>query len=404
MNRTYNIFVDNGMFVSSYYLEKEVEDINLGELKTNIGLFAEELLKLVNKEKGSFHRSLAYLTNNNSCLTQIHSRPYTDREKYDILKGQLDDLLDNIGSDKVCYICGDKTVNIHYEVDRKFMPGLISQTFFNSANNLQTVDVCPRCMFFSLLSFMNVQRVGRPCLYLSDSNFFMKENTANIQDNLKIGKHTELKLKEGDNHFIDTLLSSSPHGDMSKLNYVTRVFFTNGQNVEYEEYTLTNKKIKLLKEVIEKDLLDVFMEFNLFRKLLEDMPVILGLYSLSWNNFSKWKKLTQDDKKEYLKKIKSLTDILEGHEMVEHNKNLIEKTVKMLTEVKSIEDIKKELKLVDSGKELLQMLVNYMESKWCNTLLNPEELEEITSKFKWGTYKMFILHSLILTEKEMEVL
>lgn len=43
MNRTYNTFVDNGLFVLTYYLNKSIEDITEKDIVDNINMMSEKL-------------------------------------------------------------------------------------------------------------------------------------------------------------------------------------------------------------------------------------------------------------------------------------------------------------------------------------------------------------------------
>ncbi|EFG87143.1 hypothetical protein CLCAR_3249 [Clostridium carboxidivorans P7] len=73
MERTYNVFVDNGLFVAANILDKKVEDVTINDLKNNTKLFGEKVYKFTTSDRYkkissmSFHNSAfdqpAYRTN-----------------------------------------------------------------------------------------------------------------------------------------------------------------------------------------------------------------------------------------------------------------------------------------------------------------------------------------------------
>lgn len=67
MNRTYNTFVDNGLFVLTYYLNKSIEDITEKDIVDNINMMSEKLEDFFSCEKYSNLRSM---TCQNSYMTQ----------------------------------------------------------------------------------------------------------------------------------------------------------------------------------------------------------------------------------------------------------------------------------------------------------------------------------------------
>ena len=251
MIRTYMPMIDNGLFVAEYYLNIPYRDITIDVLYDNISLFSGKIVELIETEE--FYRKITYSTHVNSSFTQRS----TKKTKGELIKDQQENLLGNVRGDKNCLYCGQKQVNTDLNIDRKYMYGLVSQTFYNSANNLQTVDVCPVCAYLSMLSILNIQKIGMPTLYISDSDNFMRKITGYIQ-NLSIGEldiDSNLKATELVNKSL--LIDETP-------GYITQFCFQNaGQIVNDVERTFYSEDIKLLKKLEKEELLDEFIGFGL---------------------------------------------------------------------------------------------------------------------------------------------
>lgn len=365
MIRTYIPMIDNGLFVASYYLDMPYKNITIDILYNNIDLFSEKIAALIETEE--FYRKITYTTHVNSSFTQRITKK--TREK--LVKEQQKSLLDNVGSDKNCLYCGQKQVNIDLNIDRKYMYGLVSQTFYNSANNLQTVDVCPVCAYLSMLSILNIQKIGMPTLYISDSDDFMKKMTEYIQS-LNIGDlDIDSNLKT--NELVNISLM-----DIDIPGYITQFCFQNsGQIVNDIERTLYSKDIKLLKKLEKENLLDEFMEFGIHNNLVFDKPLTTDLMYCSYELFK----------------------ILEGYELKEKEKKIVEYATKTLIQIESSERLLKELKLCNTKSKFNNFILEYSEKK---ALVEDVKDYDLLTGYNWYKYRDYInMNILIYKDKEV---
>ena len=371
MNRTYHYQVDNGLFVAGYYLNKEIEDITVDDLSNNVDFFTNKLWNLV-EEKG-FYKSLSHTTHINSQLNQ------KTRTK-EALSSQLEGFLDNIGNDKTCILCGEKRVNISFteNTHRSFISGIVAKTFFNSSNNLQTVDICPVCMFLSMISFLNTQKMSYPFLYLSDSNEFMNYITEEIQNS--VNKNILLDFKESDleRNFLELCTEKIRMETIFDLNYIELIFFQNGKDIYYKNYNVEKDKIIFFINIKNKGLIKEFCDMKLFNSVRDNKLLINRL--LDSNND--------------LKCSKELFKEVEEWELNSKDIEIIDRITKILYENYSIEDIKKTLKLCDNNKKFEDFIIKHSENIPLYKTL--EEFEKITNYKNWLKFKKYIIAKLIL--------
>ncbi|MFA7689130.1 MAG: hypothetical protein WCX96_03485 [Bacilli bacterium] len=365
MNRTHNPQIDNGLFVAEYYLKKDYKNITIEDLKENNELLCKIL---ENTLKNKNITTCEYTTHLNSALTQPKQKILT----------QMSWLLDSIRNDKYCILCGEKTVNISIEIDRRYLEGIVSQTFFNHANNLNTVDVCPKCLYLSMLSVLNTQKIGSCILYISDNDNFMRDVTKDIQ--LKITKQSlcELKSVEKDTSFISACIDILNKQDIYDTNYIIQYCFVNGQNIYQAEKTIKTDQINLIRDIKSEGLLSEFISLNLFNNIYNNNSFVKSLINLY--NYNK-------------KCSKELSEILEEYEMSENEKKLVLKITNKLQEI-SIDKLKKELKLCDNKNKFESFLMKYQEEIKLFDDLN--DIEEILSYKKWERYKNYILWSILI--------
>ena len=67
MDRSYNVFVDNGLYVLAYYLNKDINDITYQDIENSIDLMSDKIEEFVSCEKYSNLKSMCF---SNSTLTQ----------------------------------------------------------------------------------------------------------------------------------------------------------------------------------------------------------------------------------------------------------------------------------------------------------------------------------------------
>lgn len=367
MERTYNPMIDNGLFIAEYYLEIPYEDITIDLLFNNIEMFSQKLAETI--ELDDFYRRIAYSTHINSCLTQVPR----NRSRQSIIYKQLEEVLDNIGNDKNCFCCGEKQVNIDFKTDRRYLYGLVSQTFYNSANNLQTVDLCPVCVFLSLLSLLNIQKIGMPTLYISDSDKFMRYITKEIQNLLKSEKDIASFL-DVKSELKSTVLVNLALLDFEDMGYLSQFCFQNsGQIVNDVERFLNKKDLELLITLNEKDLLEEFISFGFHNRLVFNEPLIRKVIYCS----------------------PELFELLEGFELNEKEKKIIEYATKTLLEIETVETILKELKLCNSKIRFNNFILEYSEQK---ALVNDIEDYDVLIGSSWYKYRDYINMNILINK------
>ncbi|MGL5068106.1 MAG: hypothetical protein ACRC6T_09875 [Sarcina sp.] len=170
MKRTYNIFVDNGLFVLAYYLNKEIENVTEKDIEDNIEKMSERIFDFTGCEKYANLKSMVFP---NSALTQ---------------KGQgYKELTENIKTSfelkgtETCCRCGEKKVNIFNLINKTYVPGIVSLTMYNYSNNLQGVNICSHCLALTVFSILNCRVVQDVILYNHTDNDFMYDYTEKIQ-------------------------------------------------------------------------------------------------------------------------------------------------------------------------------------------------------------------------------
>lgn len=269
MDRTYNFQVDNGLFVAEYYLDKNYKDITIDDLRDSIELFSERIEVSAKQVKG-----LSSMT--------LHNTYYTQKNKK--IKDQLQLLLDNIGDKKNCSICGKKQVNFEkvdvlktngktqkeYQAYTTLFHGLPAPNgFMNRSNNMKSIDVCPVCMFLSVLSSVNTQKIGSSALYISDSDEFMRDITADIQYSIDRSEMLEVDSGDIDKKFIETMnelkIDSEIYDDMNYINIVR--YNMNPQSPYAEDLSIDRGDLRLINKIKYAGLIHEFYDKGLFRSI-----------------------------------------------------------------------------------------------------------------------------------------
>jgi len=355
MKRTYHYQVDNGLFVLENIIKKPYSEITIQDLFENNKIISAKIQSAIKSEGVDICQALTHF---NSILTQTKSKKSIEEV--------MRELLNNISNHKYCIICGEKQVNTNIEVDRKYIANLVSQTFFNHASNLKHVDICPICVYLSLISVLNNQRIGSAILYNSDSDEAMRYITN--QQQLKIDKNQliDVKIKKTDN-YIETCLNIKRIQDMFNSNYLSQHCIANGQNVFYDEKVLNRKDYNLLSDLKSSQLLHEFIELGLFYNLINK--------SSFTNTLLKYNKNCS----------KELYELLEDYEMTEKQKEIVNKICIKLLESEDSKELSKQLRCCDNKSKFQDFLLKYQES--LNILSNLDEMEEVLNFRKWKDYK-----------------
>ncbi|HBF8754083.1 hypothetical protein OKQ67_07445 [Clostridioides difficile] len=382
MDRSYNVFVDNGLYVLAYYLNKDINDITYQDIENSIDLMSDKIEEFVSCEKYSNLKSMCF---SNSMLTQPKGK-VTLNEK---LKG----FVKNQGYE-YCSLCGQYKAKVkiedkEYNIGRSYMPNLVANTFYNFSNNLQGLNVCPYCLVLTMYSILNCRVSRYVFLYNSTSDEFMKDYTCHIQDeNL-----TDVELgakKEKEKYSIVKLLESLVckynlfDGDIEQY-----MFNNSGQSQDIQVNNIKNSYVNLLmklqKEALLREFKDLHLEIYILRGTLESN------YLRKIYNLDKREKVASDELIVFLNR--------EVNVLKKVKIDIIKKlTDKLKTSDLDIDKIYKELKMLGKFYAYEDWLVNLNEMYYEKTgekLFEAEDYIELDDIRSFRQIKNLILVSLI---------
>lgn len=260
MKRSYNVFVDNGLYVLSYYLEKDIEDITYDDIENSIDFMSDKIEEFVACEKYSNLKSMCF---QNSTLTQPNGK-VTLQEK---LKGFIEHK-----GDELCSLCGEnkakvKIDNKEYNIGRSYIPNSIANTFYNFSNNLQGANICPYCLVTTMYSILNCRVNIYAFLYNAISNEFMEDYTWEMQDenlrDIEIGAKKS-KGEYGDIKALEDLISKNKVYD----GHIEQYMFNNSKSQEIKVNNIKNSDLKLLINLQNEGLLSEFKSMKLVNYIL----------------------------------------------------------------------------------------------------------------------------------------
>lgn len=379
MDRTYNVFVDNGLFVLAHHLDKETKDIINADIVNSTSHFAKLFDKAYQSEK---YRKLAFASFQNSAYTQSPTKEEGTKENK-VIK-QYNKILESLEKGETCTICGKDTV-VNYDKDlissisKSMFPRLSSNTFFNFSNNLKKLNICPICLYLGMLSFFNISVIGGQCvLFNSDDDEYMYDYT--YEHSIKFNRDiiTESKKeKEKYSQVIEQYIIDLINNNKIYNGYINMtLFYNSSQGESFNNDILTKKDIKFLKELQSLSLDSEFKLQGLFYQLLKD--------NLQKNYLS----YVFDFKEDKLKISKELFQIIEERysRLSEGKMNLIKRVSKEISE-KLSKDIIKDLKGIDQLKQFEKMIMNWideipnlMTSDEFNSLCNFREFSSIKNR------------------------
>ncbi|EHK2388148.1 hypothetical protein KCL52_001518 [Clostridium perfringens] len=369
MERTYNTFVDNGLFVLAYYLEKNIDEVTIEDILNSVDLMEKEIKNTLSCEKYS---SMAFSSFQNSQYTQAKKK----------VKEQFQLILSNLGDEEYCSVCGKKHIKGHEDLKYKkalsrcLSPTLSTNTFFNYSNNLKQLNICPICIYLSMLSFLNTRPLIGLCLLMnSDDDEFMyyitkkidEERKKNIISNAKKDKaNKEINVYKLKKEFIKDIIFNENTYD----GYIEATIYLNtAQNESMQQELLTKRDMEFLRMLNKKSLLSQFDEKGLFFYIL--------------NGHLRNDYLSCVFNKDGLKVSMELFQLIE-EEYNKVGKNIIElikricKKVFESTETKEIAD----LKMIQTQSDFEELLV-----KWRGSIDNLMTLEEFEMLTDYKNYR-----------------
>lgn len=382
MNRTYNTFVDNGLFVLAYYLNKSVEDLTEKDIVDNINMMSEKLEDFFSCEKYSNLRSM---TCQNSYMTQKPKKGTRAEAFADKLKGYIK------GTD-CCEVCGEYKANPRNDLSRCYFPTKTANTFYNFSNNLQGVNICPNCIRLAMYSLLNC-RVGSDSviLYNSDNDDFMVAYTKNIQHENQsdiVGqakKDTKNKLSK--TYILENLLYNKKSFKRKSKSYYVDIynFNNNTKNESINIVSIDNDNVTLLEKIYDNDLEQEFKSLWLMNDLINNK--LSSTYLFKIYNFEK----------EELKCSRELFDFL-NKEVNRLDNKVIEIIKNITTKITFDKKTRNELKLINNSNDFNDFLVKIAEEygeKYNDKLFTVEEYCYLSNRLKFKEIKNLLLISTI---------
>lgn len=389
MERTYNVFVDNGLFVVANLINKKIEGIEINDLKNNTELFTDKIYSFITCDKYSNIKDMSF---HNSAF----NNPAYRNNRREEIKKQFDIIINNIGNDEYCCICGKKHIKHNQgeefltKLNRAFIINSVADTFYNHSNNLQTINICPICILLGMLSTLNMRKSGYVILYNSESDDFMynlanerqSQNLVDIVSDLKFDDKNTIKLQD---EILQFLVQKIIHKNNLKVYKIN-----NGKGEFYDENLLSSEDLDLFYELDIEDLLHEFNENNLFYNLLQG--------NLKQVYISK---LVDFDKNE-LKCSKELIVFLEGRlsKLSIELSEIIKKVSMAINDIDN-KDCLLELKKVSSANKFTELILRWVEiykDRNGKDLMTSEEFDLLTDRMKYIGIKNKMIFELILNK------
>ena len=379
MERTYDVFADNGLYILAYYLKKDVKDITFEDIENSVGFMSEKVESFLDCEKYSNLKTMFLF---NSTV----SNPSLKNVK---LETALNEFLSQKGED-YCMICGQNHANINMDLKgRSYLPNRPGATFFNFSNNLHNINVCPYCLLLTTYSVMNSRVNNFIYLYSSSDDEFMKEYTIDRQDENIADIQAKAKKSKENKNRLETLLEMIDY-NISFDSEVEIYRFTNGKTEDVPDAEkIYSKNIKLLRKMRNKSLLNEFRSLGLTWMIVEDR--------LS----SKYINYIYDFEEEELKCSKKLYDFL-NKEVNMIDKKMIDLIDRITNDIANsgldVKKIRVNLRSVNNLKsfknELMQILEMYYE-KTGKELFNKDEYNELINMRNYIDIRNMLIIDLI---------
>lgn len=373
MNRSYNVFVDNGLFVLAYYLDKDIEDITEEDIVNNIDVMCDKINKFTDCEKYSNLKSMMF---SNSALTQAGSNK--------TINDYLNDFSSHTGND-VCCLCGEARADIsNVNLNRSYLPNFVANTYFNYSNNLKGVNVCGICTILTMYSILNCRVYGLAYLYNSDCDDFMYDYTYEIQEENKrdILLGAKKSKSTSNTEILEKLLNSSKIYDTKNIEIYK--FNNSGQSQGIEIQNIKSNNIKILDKVIKSGLLNEFKEYKLMYELIANRL-----------EYTYLNRIVNDDE---VKCSEDLFDFL-NREVNRMDNTTIEIIKNIANKLENdSEKIRKKLKLVKTFRDFEGILIELNEEyceKYEEPLYTVDEYLVLDNRFKFNQIRNLLLVSLI---------
>lgn len=376
MNRSYDALVDAGLFVVARYYDKDIEDVTIEDIRNSLDFFEDRWKKA---KEIKCYSSLAFSLFQNSALTQKNMN----------LSDKCNKILDTLGEDEVCTVCGERHIDIakytsdEVDISKTFRSGLPSSKFYNFSNNLTFVNVCGVCLVLSLLSIFNTKMAGgQGIITISDNDEYMYDMTYKNweeMDNNILSEVKEEKVKYTE--AIKEIIKNAVSNNKIYEGYIKIIAYRNSARDEsYTEYEVLNEELLLINTLLEKSLYD---EAN-------EKGIIMGIIS-------------GKIKRNYLKYVSKNNEIIVSKELL----NIIERKYDKMDRKSSelIKEVAKGLTSDDMYKiqrmDKAYKLGDYITNLTIDGRLNVdgEQIDLFYNHMKFNLIKSKLMLSIIDNEK-----
>ncbi|WP_297522163.1 hypothetical protein [uncultured Clostridium sp.] len=388
MKRTYDVFVDNGLFILAYYLDKEIEEITIQDIESNVEKMSERIFSFTGCEKYSNLKSMVFP---NSALTQGGKKA---KDLNDKIKENF-----NLKGTDICCRCGEAKANIFNSINKTYVPGIVSLTMYNYSNNLQGVNICPHCLALTVFSILNCRVIQEVILYNHTDNDFMYDYTEKIQ--------------EQNNGDISLNVSKDKKNESTKVDLIKEMWgikvnkYYNGSLEQvrfnniglgmptFEVKTLDDKDIEMFNKLSAKRLWDEFItpEYYLLINMLEGR--ITESYTKNIIKFDK------TNNRYEIKCSKKLLEFLnkEVNRLDSKTIAVIDKICDGIVELKKVQESYKTLRYLPEGvgifeNFLMDTLNSYLDLNG-EKLFDSDEIIMLTNRMKYRRIKNLMIVKLI---------
>ena len=379
MERMYDIFADNGLFILSYYLEKEIEDITYKDIEDSVEMMSRKVEEFVECEKYSNLKNM-FLFNSSVSNPSL---------KNVALETVLKEFLSQKGDD-YCAICGQKHANLKMDLKgRSYLPNRPGATYFNFSNNLHNINVCPYCLVLTTYSVMNSRVNNHVYLYNSSDDEFMVEFTAQRQEENQQDILLKAEKSKVTPNRLETLLEMLDY-NISFDSQVEIYRFNNGKTEDIaNSEKIYSKNIKLMRKMRNKSLL------NEFRSLGLSWMIVDNKMELNYISY------IYDFEKEKLKCSRELYDFLNMEVNILDNKtiDLVDRITSNIVgaklDTRKIRNIMKAVNGIKSFDDALMQIQEMYYEKTEDKLFDKSEYNELTNIRKYNKIKNMIIIDLI---------
>lgn len=383
MERTYDVFADNGLFVLSYYLGKSIQDISIEDIEKSVEFMGDKTEEFLNCEKYS-NLKLMFLFNS------VVSNPSLKNVK---LKTILQEFVEQAGDD-YCMICGGNHANIKMNLKgRSYLPNRPADTYFNFSNNLHNINICPYCLLLTVYSIMNCRVNNYIYLYNTSDNNIMARITSRRQEENKVDikqNAKKQKNKEDKKGRLELLLDMIDENVISASEVEIYQFTNSGESENIlDSEKIYHENVELLRKMRNKGLLTEFRQLGLSWMIIKNRLK------------SGYLKHVYDFDKDILKCSKELFEFL-NKEVNMLDKNIVDIVDRMSNDILDAnldtKKIRANLKAINSIKSYTKELMYIFDTYFDNTnkkLFDTKEYNLLVDVRKYYEIRNMLLIGLV---------